>query len=177
MLLEKNKSENLRDWIESSFTDENIDKWTNPNLFKTKVFPILTERFPQLEVIKFPPKDGGKYNCFAYVFGFQTHNDFLNKNRYFDAVHILKMINDGALEKISGSNTGDLVLYFDSNDSITHAGILISPTIVISKWSDGPLMKHGLYEVKRSYGDTIQYFQKGLDSDDLYIKYAGTNQR
>jgi hypothetical protein len=54
---------------------------------------------------------------------------------------------------------GDLVIYSNGR-SITHAGLLVAPDLVISKWGLMHLWVHGTLEVPARYGSEVRYFKR-----------------
>ncbi len=55
-------------------------------------------------------------------------------------------------------SAGDLVVYANCG-SIKHAGIIVAPGVVLSKWGLGHLWIHGTLEVPSRYGSEVRYFQ------------------
>lgn len=53
---------------------------------------------------------------------------------------------------------GDLVLYFDSNEW-QHAGIVKGTNRIISKWGEGLLYEHDIFEVPDNYGSQVRFYQ------------------
>ena len=57
------------------------------------------------------------------------------------------------------ASPGDLVAY-SNGARITHAGVLVAPGLVISKWGLMRLWAHGTLEVSARYGSHVRYFKR-----------------
>jgi len=77
---------------------------------------------------------------------------------------------DGRLTEIS-QREGALVLYF-KYELWAHAGRVIRPGRVRSKWGECPVYEHGTWEVPCRYGDSVRYFE--MPPRDLFQEYAAS---
>ena len=51
------------------------------------------------------------------------------------------------------------------------AGLYMAPNLVLSKWGVGPLFRHALWDVPKSYGDALRYFKQPDQAKvDAFIK-------
>ena len=57
------------------------------------------------------------------------------------------------------ASPGDLVVYSDGTRT-THAGVLVAPGLVISKWGLMHVWVHGTLEVPARYGSDVRYFKR-----------------
>ena len=64
----------------------------------------------------------------------------------------------------------DLVVYYKGQQKV-HVGRYIAPNLVESKWGLGPLFRHGLWDVPKSYGEALKYFKPPEQAKvDAFIK-------
>ncbi len=64
----------------------------------------------------------------------------------------------------------DLVVYYTGQQKV-HVGRYVAPNLVESKWGLGPLFRHGLWDVPKSYGDALKYFKAPEQAEvDALIK-------
>jgi hypothetical protein len=70
------------------------------------------------------------------------------------------LIAECLVEVIAESESpGDLIVY-SNGGKITHAGVLVAPGLVISKWGLMHLWSHGILEVPARYGSDVRYFKR-----------------
>jgi hypothetical protein len=107
------------------------------------------------------------FNCFMHVLNLidrvQPNVVKQNENtlRFFvDSVFFRKLYDAGHLSEISMEQLEpkDFVVYYNGQVK-THVGLNVAPNRVESKWGIGPLFRHGLWDVPKSYGDTLRYFK------------------
>jgi hypothetical protein len=67
----------------------------------------------------------------------------------------------------------DLIMYFQ-NELFKHVGLVLGEDRVLSKWGEGYLYNHLIWEVPISYGNKVRYFKKLAPGEglDLFISFA-----
>src|SRR5437773_11416307 len=87
-----------------------------------------------------------------------------------------RLIDQGHLAELDAPQPGSLVVYFDQG-RVKHIGRLLSATRVESKWGEGHLCHHRVFEVPISYGSVARFFEP-IDRDyalDRDVEYAREN--
>ena len=81
-------------------------------------------------------------------------------NVYSGAEFAQWLIDRGYLAEVLQANAaqGDFVTYFNGSH-FKHIGILLDGQRVVSKWGEGHLYEHALWEVPESYGTGVQFFR------------------
>jgi hypothetical protein len=79
----------------------------------------------------------------------------------------------GRLIEMDQEREGALVLYF-KYDVWTHAGRVVQPGRVQSKWGTFPVYQHGTWEVPCRYGDWVRYFE--MPPRSLFQEYAASTR-
>src|SRR5262245_38547354 len=87
----------------------------------------------------------------------------------FGATGLATWLLDGRLTEISQQRKGVLVLYF-KYELWAHAGTVVRPGRVRSKWGECPAYEHGIWEVPCRYGDRVRYFE--MPPPVLFQEYA-----
>ncbi len=155
-----------RNKLDKIILKNNTNDWWQPKLFVENTLHLLPY---ELEIVKYPPKENWNYNCFIYALGLAEDQELILQTKGFIYDNFIKkLLDEGKLEKTENPSDGDFVVYQDLENypnSLTHIGI-IDGDKVISKWSWGPLVKHNLWDVPASYGDTIFYI-KAIDAKDV----------
>jgi len=110
-------------------------------------------------------------NCYTYALGLDQYDDFISLLRAIDRHYKIEMpiqtdfieflLSQSALMQISNPANRDLIFYFKEGKP-THGGKIInfnSDTIEIeSSWGDLGLFRHLLWDVPKSYGNEIRFF-------------------
>jgi len=149
--------EEIRDWIKNNFRDDNPFDWFDCKEFENKIVPIIPE---ELKIIELPPTEK-KYNCYVFAFGLRDDEDFTNRSNglFIDGDDIKKLIDSGILVETKSQKEKDYIIYSEKG-KINHVGIVRKEGIVISKWSDGPIIEHQTLAVNPAYGTDIAYYKK-----------------
>lgn len=153
----------IRKLLGSIVSDKNADNWWKPELFEQNTRNRLTK---ELKILEAPPQAGANYNCFIYVLGFQKDQRYLGEANFaFQNLAKLfqALINSGELKRIEEPEVGALVVYRTSDNHISHVGLVEEDGKIISKWSWGPLLEHGVFDVPDHYGDIVEFYT-GLES-------------
>lgn len=150
--------------------------WWKPGPFQKDILPFLPS---ELEVVTFPPQSDN-YNCFIQALGFSDDRKILQETGGFIYdTFVQKLIDLGELEEVDMPKDGGYVLYRDLQNyptMITHIGV-IQGDKVLSKWAWGPLIRHDVWHVPATYGNSISYI-RGIDkvrAKALYEKYKEFN--
>ena len=119
-----------------------------------------------------------RYTCLMHVFEFvEKPNyiaiaDYLGVNVFAGAEFAHWLINNRHLTQVPEAEaiSRDLVMYFNECN-FKHVGILQAGRRVVSKWGEGHLYNHALWEVPQSYGDNVRFFEP-LSYDDAYDRFT-----
>jgi hypothetical protein len=122
-----------------------------------------------------------RYTCFVFAFDFVEHPDYVSiasrggEEVYAGPEFAMWLLGKDHLDELrpQDARKGDLIFYFN-NEKLVHAGRLVRPGTVISKWGTGHLYEHAVLAVPDSYGDTARYF-RSLDKElalDYFVEYA-----
>ena len=120
----------------------------------------------------------GQYNCYMYALNVHRSpavTDLLaRRNIAFGNDFMAWLIESGRLTPISAdaAAAGDIVLYSDRSGP-KHAGRWDGKAVQ-SKWGLGHLWSHRVFEVRSSYGDAAQAYQR-VDSAAMaqwFVEYA-----
>ena len=97
-------------------------------------------------------------NCHGYTF---------NKNCWYEVKNVFKILKDGKLIETKKPQEGDIVIYYLRDTEplpvIKHTGIYQGKGKIKSKWSNGPIFLHDIWNVPYTYGKIVKFFKK-LDS-------------
>jgi len=108
------------------------------------------------------------YTCLVYVLGFAGDTTYpslvrkANNQQAFAGKDFFDwLVANQYLSELSqrGELIGDLVVYLDSDGQFKHIGILVEENRVKSKWGDQGLYEHELFEVPKSYGDDVKFYE------------------
>ena len=125
----------------------------------------LTGKCPNSIRIVEPPPPIKQYTCLMHVLDFTDKPEFISIAK---VVHIHAgpgfahwLIEGGHLVDVSQTEAqeGDLIFYF-SEDSFEHAGLLCPGDRVRSKWGLGHLYDHKILEVPMSYGTEMKFYKR-----------------
>jgi len=108
-----------------------------------------------LEVLGLPDTPEFQMNCHGYTF---------NTKGWFEQFKINELIKNGLLVRVQNPTKGDIILYIDDGGKmlvIKHSGIYETKGMVRSKWSNGPIFRHKIFEAPFSYGDKIAFYRRG----------------
>ena len=137
-------------------------------LHETKIVQ-LASRFPRALIEAMPQlsqKDRA-FNCFMHVLNLVDRvepnvfrQDDKTLNFFIDSSFFRKLYDADIVSKTSIEllEPNDLVVYYKGQQKM-HVGRYIAPNLVESKWGIGPLFRHGLWDVPKSYGETLKYFK------------------
>jgi hypothetical protein len=109
------------------------------------------------------------FNCIAFAFGLHLSPDYeyiatcsseFCPNHFFAHTAFAKYILDrGELQEVSQPETGNIVIYFDSENAVKHAGSVVDQNLIRSKWGTGPVCDHPIWEVPESYGSVVRFYR------------------
>jgi hypothetical protein len=109
------------------------------------------------------------FNCYAYALGLWTKESTYNLIQKYLEESGKHLVNSLFIKKLILNKTiliqdapmlNHLVLYFNHEQKIKHAGIIkeLDPLIVESKWGEYPVMQHTIWNVPLSYGSDIGFY-------------------
>lgn len=79
------------------------------------------------------------------------------------------MIEEHLLKKLGAPTEGGIIVYRTQNGSISHVGLIENEITVVSKWSWGPLLRHDIFAVPDSYGDTVEFYSLSQEAVDYVL--------
>ena len=137
-------------------------------LHETKIVQ-LASRFPRafIKPVHFSSQKLQAFNCFMHVLNLVDRvesnvfkQDDKTLNFFIDSSFFRKLYDADVVSKtsIDQLEPNDLVVYYKGQQKM-HVGRYIAPNLVESKWGIGPLFRHGLWDVPKSYGETLKYFK------------------
>lgn len=94
--------------------------------------------------------------------------------RFYADTQFLSSLIDAERIVQTGEIEGALVIWFD-NGRVGHVGLAREPGRAVSKWGIGHLYEHGYFEIPKSYGSDVRFFEP-LDSEtafQLLTRYYG----
>lgn len=154
------------------------NNWWKPDLFLKNTLSILPKK---LEILKNPPSQKDNYNCFIYALGLDNNNAIKKDcSGFIYSSFFQKIIDCGALKHTDNPKKDDYVVYRNLKkypNIITHIGIVVDKKNIISKWSWGPLLKHRIFDIPKSYGDDVSFIKSVSKTKalKLYEKYKNFN--
>lgn len=156
-------SPKVRKLLGSIVSDKNAENWWKPELFEHNTRSRLPK---ELEILEAPPQADVNYNCFIYALGFQKDPQYLGESNFgFQNLEKLfqTLIRRGELKCLEGPEIGALIVYRTNDHHISHVGLIWKNGKVLSKWSWGPLLEHGVFDIPDHYGDIVEFYT-GLES-------------
>lgn len=108
-----------------------------------------------------------RYTCVVHVFEFTEKPEYTAMaSRGFNVVFagpafVHWLLEKQLLTEVSQADAceGDLILYFDRDRRVKHAGLNRNGHVE-SKWGKGGLFQHGLFEIPSSYGTSVRFFRR-----------------
>lgn len=167
----------LRSLLDTIVSEENAENWWQPELFEKNTHHQLPAN---LIVLEGPPEEKNNYNCFIFAFDLQKYTPLLGNNGWeytkkLDTI-VNTLITNKTLQRLSTPQSESLVVYRTDEGVISHVGRIGEGGKVTSKWSWGPLIKHALYDVPASYGDTVEYYANAAQGRDALIEHFSRHQ-
>lgn len=169
----------LRERLEDVFEAES---WSEYLTLLAKV----SSQFKNKIVLLDSPNPVERYTCVVHVLDFTEKPEFLAiDSRGFNVViagpnFLHWLLAKELLTEVAEPDAceGYLVLYFDQNGRIKHAGLTLGNGRVESKWGKGGLLQHDIFEVPASYGSNVRYFRRvqsdqALEYFKCYAKEKG----
>ena len=68
------------------------------------------------------------------------------------------LLEEGKLRELGSPQVGALMLYFDG-ETWRHAGVVVGPERVVSKWGEYAVFEHGFAEVPANYGNELKFYE------------------
>lgn len=105
-------------------------------------------------------KTSTPFNCYEYALGLvecDKYRGSKNHIRYASTHFVHWLISQGKMKP--WENHAGIIVYCEESGVPKHAGKCLPDDRVVSKWSyKGPLLMHGINEVKSAYGTAASYF-------------------
>ena len=141
----------------------------------------LTRECPNTICIRESPHPIKCYRCLEHVLEFAENSTYIGvRSCEIDDINAGPLfahwlIDKNILVELSRAKAGDsdFVFYFNKG-TWKHAGLWSRYGRVISKWGQGHLYEHELFEVPMSFGNNVKYYRR-LPCDDaiaLFLRYA-----
>lgn len=113
-----------------------------------------------------------KSDCFLFVFEEKLPKELIRKikgfsqntSERFDIFQ--KLLNNGFIEFHTTRKTDDKVIIYFDGEIVTHFG-KIENNKIISKWGEGLIWEHPVFEVPLSYGNTVKYSNGKVNNEVL----------
>ena len=118
--------------------------------------------------------------CLPYALGLRDEPAYLDIAAMADVIGLTGVffgtsladwLLDGRLIEINQQREGALVLYF-KYELWVHAGKVVRPNRVQSKWGLFPVYQHETWEVPCQYGDRVRYFE--MPPRGIFREYAAS---
>jgi len=153
---------------------------------ENRLLELQTEYNHSIVVIDCPalfPPGRGTYNCYAYALNlvglegyFQIASAPLNRRLIADSEFIQFLLDRNELVELENDiNIEDGMIVYFMEDNPSHAG-KIQHGRVTSKWGDGLLFEHDLFDVPLVYGGIYRIY-RGISADDaleLFYDFSET---
>jgi hypothetical protein len=122
------------------------------------------------------------YNCFMFALGLAVLPDHLaalaaRHDAAFPGADFVAGLVERGLQPITADEAadGDLVLYSDERGRPAHAGI-VQGRLVVSKWGEGHIWKHPVFEIPASYGVEVRVYRRITRDEALGLFEAFARQ-
>lgn len=119
------------------------------------LFDFAKDFIPQnLKIIGPPDSQKQQVNCHGYTFG---------KDAWLKVKKVHDAISDGILVESEKPQKGNIIIYYIEGSNlpiIKHSGIYLGEGKVKSKWANGPIFIHDVFNVPYSYGEKVKFFYK-----------------
>ncbi|NQV81122.1 MAG: hypothetical protein HQ495_11255 [Alphaproteobacteria bacterium] len=141
----------------------------------------LGRRYPHRIRLQ-PTRRGAGFNCFAFAFGLFDQPAYTRiaaaekragGNRFFANSNFADhLVRTNAVAPIGQRDLlpGDIVLYVQAGRPV-HAAQVIERGLLRSKWGQGHLYLHHLWEVPARYGHTVRFFRK-MEPEPFLVQFA-----
>lgn len=116
----------------------------------------LRAQFKHQVYLEREPPRKYNYSCFEYALGVYDDHDYIKiklmlldrniENVFVNSSFIKYLIQNQILTE------GDAIILYFNDDNPSHAGIIETEEIVISKWGNGNIYRHPIDEVPITYG-------------------------
>jgi len=117
------------------------------------------------------------YNCFEFALGLAGRKEVRLISGHLPSTfcnsEFAQHLVGSALAPATSPSIGNLVLYYDDDRQITHAGV-VEASRILSKWGTGHLWLHGLLEVPAKYGDVTLFYKAPVPAEVLakFLEFA-----
>lgn len=136
---------------------KNLDSLCAMSGFKNVVlFDYVKDFIPRsLKIVGSPDSSVKQINCHGYTF---------KKDCWYAVKNVHDAITSGILIEVEEPDEGDIIIYYldESADRqiIKHTGIYLGEDKVRSKWANGPVFIHNVFNVPHSYGKIVKFFKE-----------------
>ncbi len=107
-----------------------------------------------LKIIGEPDTRERQMNCHGFTF---------NKGVWFPTPNVFQLLTDGNLVELPQPKLNCIILYIDTEREIApiiyHSGIYLGKGMVRSKWSNGPIFEHKIFDSPYSYGENVKFYE------------------
>lgn len=107
-----------------------------------------------LKIIGEPDTPERQMNCHGFTF---------NRGSWLPTPEVFQLIQCGVLEEIKKPAVNCIILYIEIGRDIPiiyHSGIYLGNGLVRSKWSNGPIFEHKIFNAPASYGKNVRFYKK-----------------
>ena len=118
------------------------------------LFDSVRDSIPSsLKIIGLPDTLERQMNCHGYAF---------NRGSWYETHKVGELLREGKLLKLKQAQINSIVLYIDLGREIPivyHSAVYIGKGFVRSKWSNGPIFEHKVFDAPFSYGERIAFYK------------------
>ncbi len=107
-----------------------------------------------LKVVGLPDTSKTQTNCHGFTF---------KKGGWFEPKNVYQLLEQGNLIALLKPEKNCIVLYIDNKRKlpiIYHSAIYFGKGVVWSKWSNGPIFEHKIFDCPFSYGNNIKFYKR-----------------
>lgn len=106
-----------------------------------------------LNVIGAPDTPNRQMNCHGFTFG---------KGAWFETPNVYNLLREGDLIELLQPKQNCIILYINTERAVPiifHSGIYLGNGTVRSKWSNGPIFEHKIFDSPYSYGENVKFYE------------------
>lgn len=162
-----NKTTEIREYLDQIVNAERSNDWWITERFVKNTLHILPK---ELTVVSLPPElEKDNFNCFIFALGLHTDQEFIQKvNGKLFSNFFHKLIENKILTQTEKPKFGDIIAYQNKrlySEDFTHVGLIVTKSIILSKWAWGPLLLHKKLHIPLDWGSDISYFSWSKNAD------------
>lgn len=106
-----------------------------------------------IKVIGLPDTVERQMNCHGFTF---------EKSTWFETPKVYQLLTQGHLVQIAHPKPNCIALYIDTERKIPiiyHSAMYLGNGMVRSKWSNGPILEHKIFNAPYTYGENVRFYK------------------